>query len=177
MSFEENLQRGLFSGTSEKSFVDKLLGREDVNNIREIMKKDDLSRSEMIDILSLLVSSEAKLVNYGENDRYIILKYFVWLREFAKVNEMLYDYETDMRERLGDRLAESTLEMFENNKRLMTHMFKFLVDLYLNIARTSLSTGATGFMELLNNKYEFAYPQGNPNSVQPQQPQLAGRGK
>lgn len=177
MSFEETLQSNIFSANHEKSFTDKLLGKEDIKTLRDIMKKDDMSRSEMMDILSLLVSSEAKLVNYGEHDRYIILKYFVWLRDFAKINEMLFDYEADINKRLDNEVSPATKDMFENNKRLMIHMFKFLVDLYLNIARTSLSTGATGFMELLSNKYEFAYPQGNPNAVQGGQQQIVQRGK
>ena len=40
----------------------------------------------------------------------------------------------------------------------MEHNIKFLVDLYLNIGRTSLSVGATGLMEILKNKYEIVYP-------------------
>ena len=40
----------------------------------------------------------------------------------------------------------------------MEHNVKFLVDLYFNLARTTLSKGATGFLEILKNKYEISYP-------------------
>jgi hypothetical protein len=33
----------------------------------------------------------------------------------------------------------------------------FLVDLYLTICRTTMSLGATAFMELTRNKYELQY--------------------
>lgn len=50
--------------------------------------------------------------------------------------------------------------MLENNRSMLEHNTKFLVDLYMNIARTTLSIGATGFMEIIKQKFEISYPQG-----------------
>jgi hypothetical protein len=36
-------------------------------------------------------------LNYSDWDRYIILKFFVWIREFTKVCEILYDYEDELK--------------------------------------------------------------------------------
>ena len=47
------------------------------------------------------------------------------------------------------------------SRDLLEHNAKFLIDLYLNIGRTSLSVGVTGLLELLKNKYELVYPQQN----------------
>jgi hypothetical protein len=49
-------------------------------------------------------------------------------------------------------------QLLYNNERLIEHNAKFLIDLYLNIGRTTLSLGGTGFLETLKNKYELTYP-------------------
>lgn len=175
-SFEEALQKSVFSGQNEKTFIDKLLAREDVNAIRELVKKPDWTRQDLLEILYLLSGAESKLLNYGEWERYVILKFFVWIREFVKIGEMLYDYEDDMIERgtliKNEKNKDDAAQMFENNKRMIEHNIKFLVDLYLNIGRTSLSLGGTGFIEMLKNKFEVNYPSGQmsgQNLPQPQQ--------
>ena len=163
MGFEDSLQKGIFSGSRDRTFIDKLLGRRDAEDLRKLIKKPKLTRADLLEILYLLTSTESKLLNYSEWDRYIILKYFVWLREFTKVAELLYDYRENIEER-EIQLSKEAERMLENNQRLIEHNAKFLIDLYLNIARTSLSVGATGFLEILNNKYEFHYPSSSAHS-------------
>lgn len=163
MGFEQNLQSGIFSGQSEKTFIDKILAKDDVNAIREIIKKPKLNRENLLELLYLLSSTEAKLLNYSDWDRYITLKFFVWIREFVKVAELLYDYQDDLKikEKQGKmELSERTKKLLSNNERLIEHNAKFLIDLYFNIGRTTLSLGATGVMEILKNKYEISYPLG-----------------
>ena len=95
-NFEEELQKGFFSHNNEKSFIDKLLAKEESNRIRELIRKEKLGRSDLLELLYLLSGTEAKLLNYGPWDRYVILKFFVWIREFTKIAEMLYDYKDDL---------------------------------------------------------------------------------
>jgi hypothetical protein len=66
------------------------------------------------------------------------------------------------------KLSENTGQIFENNMRLLEHNIKFLVDLYFNLARTTLSLGGTGFLEALKNKYEMVYDYRDQNQPQPQ---------
>jgi hypothetical protein len=212
---EEQIEKSFYNTTSEKSFIDKLLAKDDVNAVRELIKKDRLTRQDMTELLYLLSSNETKLLNYGEWDRYVIMKFFVWIREFFKVNESLFDYKDELltkentckncmlfintknetnkckcstkkedyefniqaiknniqnkylkKEPIKLKLVqepilildENTKQIFENNFRLMEHNIKFLVDLYFNIGRTSLSLGGTGLLELLKNKFEVSYP-------------------
>jgi len=82
---EDNITKGIFSGQAEKTFIDKLFAKEDVEKIRELIKKPKLTRSELLELLYLISANEAKLVNYSGWDRYIALKFFVWIREFIKV--------------------------------------------------------------------------------------------
>lgn len=167
--FEENLQRTLFSQQHEKTFIDKILAKEDVNRERELIRKKNLSREDLLELLYLLSGNEAKLVNYGAWDRYVILRFFVWIREFVKVTELLYDYQDDlnrMNKRKKLSLSYITIKLLKNNERFMEHNAKFLIDLYFNISRTTLSLSGTGLLEILRNKYEIKYEGMPTQSVQ-----------
>lgn len=182
---EEQISKNIFSGNTEKTFLDKLFAKEDVTAVKELIKKPRLTRSELLELLYLLSSTEAKLVNYSVWDRYIILKFFVWIREFIKVTELIFDY-TDFLEVKANlckkcegyitkatdnkikctceepkifKLSDRTKQYLDNAQRLIEHNAKFLIDLYFNIARTTLSLGATGFLEGLKNKFEISYPE------------------
>lgn len=174
---EQKLQQGLFGAPTERSFIDKMLAKQDVDYIRELMRKERLNRSELLELLYMCLSTESKLLNYSEWSRYVILKYFVWIREFIKIAELLFDYQDFLKKQEASgkiMLTERTRQLLDNNERLIEHNAKFLIDLYLNIGRTSLSLGATGLMELLTNKYEVVYPDQKVGSSIPAEPRSGG---
>lgn len=159
---EDQIANKLFKKDSERTFIDKVLAKEDVNAIRELIKKPKLKREDLLELLYLIVGTEAKLLNFGAWDRYIILKYFVWVREFVKVAELSYDYEDDLKKQHQKgkiKLSSRTKKLLYNNQRLIEHNAKFLIDLYFNIARTTLSLGATGLIKLLETRFEMVYSQ------------------
>jgi len=201
---EKKIEQGLFNKDVEKTFIDKLFAKDDIDHLRDIIKKTRLTRADMLEILYMLSSKEAKLVNYSEWERYIILKLFVWIRDFVKNAEKFYEYQEYLRlkEELAKKfkefkehelleeeakkllniqltkeeieqftkmltekdrnqfiLSDETKKMFDNIMKIKEGDVKFLVDLYLNISRTSLSLGATGFLETLKNKFEINYAQ------------------
>lgn len=103
---------------------------------------------------------ESKLYNLSEWDRYISLKFFVWIREFIKLAELLHDfidYRNKMIKKGKWKVNKRTNEILDKSVMLIEHNCKFLIDLYLNINRTTLSLGASGFIEALKNKFEFMY--------------------
>lgn len=168
--FEKALEQSMFQPNSEKTFIDKLLAKDDVNALRELVKKPKLTRQDLLEILYLLTSAESKLLNFGEWDRYVILKFFVWLREFVQVCEEIYDYQDRREKYIEEGKFERDViveELFETATLRMQHCAKFLIDLYLNINRTSLSLGGSAFKDMLNNKYEVSY---TGQGVQPAQP-------
>lgn len=176
VDIESSIQSNLFSSSSEKTYIDKVLGRKDVDEMRKIMRKENLERHEIIDLLYLMSSTESKILNYSSWDRYVILKFFVWIRDFVRIVEQLYDYKDDLmkKEKSGIvTLSPVTRKTFDNVERLIQHNAKFLVDLYLNIGRTSLSVDAKGFSELLSNKYEVLYPNMPPMSAMQMNAQAA----
>jgi len=160
MVFEGDIKRSVFSGTGEKTFIDKVLAKDDVKAIQELIKKKKLSREELLEILYLISGTEAKLLNYSEWDRYVILKFFVWIREFVKIAEFLFDYEDDLKKKKKEgkvKISARTQKLLDNNSNYIQHNAKFLIDLYLNISRTSMSIGMSSFIELVRNKYEVEY--------------------
>jgi len=170
MSFEDSLQQSMFSQSNEKTFIDKLLAKEEVLRVREIIKKKHLEREDMTELLNMLSSNEIKLLNYGEWERYLMAKFFIWIREFVALAECLYDYEDDLKkkEEKGEfKISSRARQIIENNKRHIEHNIKYLVDLYFNMSRSTLSLGATGILELLKNKFEMSY-QNMPLASSPQ---------
>lgn len=158
---EQQLQKGIFQGNPEKTYIDKLLGRREVERTKELIKKDELTREEILELLHMCSSTESKLLNLSDWDRYVMLKFFVWIREFVKICELMFDMKEDLlkKEKNGETyLSERSKTILKNNERLIGHNTKFLVELYFNIGRTTLSVGATGFLELLKNKFEMMYP-------------------
>lgn len=159
--FKNALASSIVNTTSEKSVIDKVLGRKDVEVVKEIVKKKKLEREDLMELMYMLSSVEIKLLNYEEWDRYVMAKYFVWIRDFVALAESLMDYHEDMKRKQEEgkiHLSPRTQQIFDNNMRLIEHNVKFLVDLYFNLARSTQSLSATGFLELLKSKFELVYP-------------------
>jgi len=157
---EEGIARKMMEGTTEKTFIDKILGKADTDRLRDLVQKDPLERKDLLEILYLLGATESKLVNYSEWDRYVMLKFFVWVREFVKICELMFDYADDIKKGVI-KLSKRATQILQGNERLMQHNAKFMIDLYLNMSRTTLSVGGMGILELLKNKFEISYPQAN----------------
>jgi hypothetical protein len=166
---EQQLEQNFFKSNQEKTYIDKLIDKNDIEKIKELVKKEKLTRSELLELMYMCLGAESKLVNYSEWDRYVILKFFVWIREFIKIAELMFDVKEyfEKQEKIynatggkdGFKMSERAETMLNSNQRLIEHNAKFLVDLYLNIARTTLSVSGKGFFELLKAKFEISYPQ------------------
>lgn len=155
----DSIQSSVFKGHGEKSLIDKFIARQDVDTLRELIKKPKLNRVDLQEMSDLMAGGEMKLLNFGEWDRYVINKFFVWIREYIKITLSLFSVV----ERVEDLYEQGQVKfrivkMFRYCQEMMENNVKFLIDVYLLICRTTLSINATGFMELLKNKYEVVYP-------------------
>lgn len=162
MVWEEAIARNMDFSNREKTFSDKVFARDEVEKIRDLMRKDKLSRTDLNELLYLMSSTESKLLNLGQWDRYVMAKYYVWTREFFKQLELLFDYIEDIEAKEKDgkiMLTPTTKKILQNNRRLAEHNIKFLVDFYFQIMRTSLSLGGQLVSDLLGQKFEFQYKQ------------------
>jgi hypothetical protein len=113
---EQAIENSMFQQSNDKTFIDKILGRQDAETIRKLMKKDVLAREDLNQILNLLSSPHSKLWNFNEWDRHIQLKFFVWVREYARMGQLLYDYEDDLKRK--ENICGSCNKEIKNTKLL-----------------------------------------------------------
>lgn len=158
-SYEQQLGRYIYGGQQEKTFIDKTLARNDVEEMKEIMEKDDLTRGELLKLLFLISGNEMKLLNFGDFERYLGGKFYAWIRDFVSCAELLYDYKAAI-EKKKFKVNENTRLMLENIRRQLLHNIKFLVDVFFYLSRSTLSLEATGFDTITKNRYEYFYPEG-----------------
>jgi len=157
-NIETRLGHLLYSQNTEKSFIDKVLAKNDVEKIKDLMKKEKLERTDLLELLYMLPSIEIKLVNMGEWERYLLGKFFSWIRDFVASAELLYDY-LDKIDTGEIKVTEKTKKALENTQKLILHDIKFLVDVFFYLARSTLSLGATGFDTLTKSRFEYYYPE------------------
>lgn len=175
MVVEDAISKSIAKGNSEKTFIDKLLGREDVDAIREIISKQILTRDDVRQILYLLNSAEAKLLKYDERERYIILKFHVWIRNDVKHFDMFLEMEERYDKEGLKSLSANSIMSLREIKKIMTESIKFLIDVYLNIGRTSLSVDGFAFDNILKNRYEVGYSQIAPGATPAQGSSIANK--
>ena len=113
-SFEQSLGNNIFAPEHEKTFIDKVLGRREVEELKTIMERDELSRSDLNKLLYLLSSVEIKLVNFGEWDRYLLGKFYAWIRDFVATLEILFDYQEMIAAGTATGVSPSTIQMLKN---------------------------------------------------------------
>lgn len=201
-TFEDLLGQAAYRGNTEKAFTDKLLGRQDAEKLRDLIRKDDLTRSELLELLYLVCGVELKLVNFDERDRYILGKYYTWIRDLVKLAEFMYDYEIYLNtaesiisapaknysqlsaddalfSKYGDLTAHLDIKEIEylrvnmkSIKQMTLHNIKFSVDIFLFLTRSTLSLSGVGFDTLSKSRFEYSYGKDNP--LMPGQQQKRG---
>lgn len=155
-TFENLIASTFLKKDTEKSLVDKMLGKKDIEEIQILISKDNLTLEDLFKLLYMMSASEQKLLNYNEWERYIMLKFFVWIREFIMVLIYLRRYQEDINLK-KNKTTDRAVKLLNDSVYEMEQGIKFLLDLYFNIGRTSLSVEAVGFRELLSNRFEVNY--------------------
>jgi len=196
MGFEDKIAEQVFTTSKEKAFTDKVLTLNDVTLSREIQRKEKLSSEDVNDLMTLTSSTESKMLNFGLYDRYIQLKYYVWVREFCNLTLRLMNYIKKVRAgyhfknniiknrqyliKLNNKkvdwsqfkenltITDNSKQLLYNCRSLIENSFKSLIDLYNNIGRSSLSVGAKAFDEMLKQKFEMVYTDPNKEQVKEQ---------
>jgi hypothetical protein len=162
--FYTNLNKAIFHGESEKSFVDKLLGRQDADKLHELIKKEPLTLSDIEEILFLMTSIDQKLLNYDEWDRYIIVKLFPWVKDFSIICKTMMIYQNqyengDFNKDFKDtKVKDDTYKIIQEINKYLLHDFKFLISTFLLVSNTTLSIDGAAFEVLTTSKFEYSYP-------------------
>jgi hypothetical protein len=166
--FENNLNPMMYGKEHEKTFIDKVLDRKDSERLRELMMKEELDRSELLELLFIIVSINTKLVNFSDWDRYLLGKFLAWIRDFCTLHETLLDYIKDF-EDITERDAdeEYIINTLKQVKKHASHNLKFLVDIYMYLSNSTLSVSGVAFDTLSKSRFEYMYPG---QSYKPAQP-------
>lgn len=187
-TYESYLNQGRPFLDIDKSFTDKLLGRQDANKLTELIRKDELEREDLSEILNLISSINSKLVNYNEWDRYSLGKYYTWIRSFIKEAQEVIKLKKEVEvfivatKKEIDETKDSE-KLIKLNAMMDTHMLtsdlitktrdficddsKFIIDVFLFMSNSTLSLGAAAFDTLSTSRYEYSYPIVNPPTVTP----------
>jgi hypothetical protein len=185
--FEKDMGGMLFTKEQEKTFIDKVLDRKDSERLRDLMMKEELDRSELLELLYIIVSINTKLVNFSDWDRYLLGKFLAWIRDFCTLHESLLDYilsleneEAELTKTKDETMTDDEWKKakvqiadirttMRSIQKLASHNLKFLVDIYLYLSNSTLSIGAVAFDTLSKNRFEYSYPAQGYNPAQPPQ--------
>lgn len=168
-SYEQALGSNLYNISGDKTFVDKTLAKSDVEELKDIMQKERLDRKDLLKLLYLLAGTEIKLVNFGEFDRYLLGKFYAWVRDFVANAEFIYDILQDI-ESGKIVVTDETKELLADVRDKMLHNIKFLADVFLYLGRSTLSLEATAFDTITKTRYEYHYPSQAVSSQPAEQP-------
>lgn len=144
--------------SAEKTYIDKTLAKDQEREILELLKKEFINKTDQAKLMNLLVSNELKLLNFGDYDRYLIGKLFVWLQDFALVQDSLFNYSDNVTKKKLE-LSSNAADILEKTLHKNSEVIKSLANLYLYLTRSGLSLGATGFDTITTQRFEYSYPQ------------------
>lgn len=148
----------MFQSNPERTSIDKVLGRADVERVQALMQKEKLSRQDILVLMAYISGIEAKLLNLSAQERAVLLKFFTWIGEFVKLGELNYDMQQKINEQYTTgKYGKVFADILEKNESKIEHIFKCLANLYLNIARTSMSQAGGAFRQILEHKYDVQY--------------------
>ena len=163
----------MLSVQSERSNVDVILSRRDIEKIRQIINKEELDKQDISELFYLLAGAEVKVLSFKEYDRYLLAKFLTWVGEFVNMSLSLHDIkEKEKKEKHKGKDAKDkkedqkdTMIMLEKAVEGMHTTLKYLVTMFLFISRSTLSIGGKAFEEFTKEKIEYLYP----NQPQPKQ--------
>jgi len=143
------------TATVEKSVLDKLFAKEDIQKITEIHKKTNPTREDMQELLQLLNGMEQKLLNYDEDYPHILGRYFVRIRETFALYEAIEEFYANMKHLLKEK---RTIELYESMIYKLKSTCLIYSSNYQQIGRSTMSIEGVGFFNALTNKFELSYP-------------------
>jgi len=136
---------------AEQTYTDKILAKRVIQKLERYMKKQELNREDLAEILYLLTSEEIKLLAFNEWDRYLLGKFFAWIRDFMLTAEKIFE--------LAEKEKDEELKRYwVKAKKEMESVIRFLVDVFNYIARSTLSKDAYAFEVLTTQRIEYIYP-------------------
>jgi len=147
--------QNLYRPDKEKARTDKLLAKDDISKIEELIRKDRLELKDLRNLVYLLAGAEIKLVNFGKEDRILIGKFLTWIRDLIAIYEVRI--KNNVLLHANPKTTPESLLAAKTISQMLDEYIKYLAALFLYGTRSSLSLGATAFTSLNTEKYEYEY--------------------
>lgn len=156
-SFESGITGGMISSDSERTRYDKLLSKEEMFRLRELIMQEKFTLKEVNEIMNLANSAETKMTRLDEYERKMIGKYLnIWLGNFVKrYGKTLI--ASEHYKKIWDKLTERQKNMRIDIEKSMTEQFKQSIHSYFYAIRTPLSLEGTFIDSLSKNRQELEY--------------------
>lgn len=172
-SYDTTLNTLIYKQEYEKTFVDKVLNRQDAARLQEIMKTEELDSSDLSELLYLVGGIHSKLINYSDWDRYLLGKFYAWIRDFVTLCTEIIEYkkETETKTDLivDYEIKTELIAVLDRMKKYNIHNAKFLTDVFMFLSNSTLSVTGVGFDTLTKSRFEYAYDQPQEAYQQPKQ--------
>jgi hypothetical protein len=171
--YEQQISNVAFARDFEKTKYDKLLAQSEMQRLRELVSKELFDINDISEIMNILVSTEVKLTNFNENDRYVLGKYLIWVTEYAK------RYSTAIRakdqyQKMWSTLSKRHKELRIEIEKLYAETFKQSIHCYCFLARSPLSIGGSLVKTMTTDRSEMEYKGMPVPQAQPKQGMFGG---
>lgn len=159
-NFEKNLAQTVYTNSAERTNVDKLTARDELNEIKELVLKENMTLEEVNKLIHLLTSTQAKLWNFDAEglERNVIGKYFIWLREYAVMTAKLLTFKSKTIKEEMYQLNEEEKLLLDDAIRIQLETLKFQISIFQYMGNTSLSIEGAAFDKLGSSNYRYSYP-------------------
>lgn len=156
-NFEQGITGGMIQGDAEKTRYDKLVSKEEMMRLRELIMQEKFTLKEVNEIMNLANSGETKMTRLDEYERKILGKYLnIWLGNFVKRYGKVLIASGYYKEN-WDKLTERQKNMRTDIEKSMTEQFKQSIHSYFYAMRTPLSLEGTLIDSLSKNRQEVEY--------------------
>ena len=163
------LRSQMFSQQAEKTNIDAILSRRDIEKINELFKKDIWEKQDLQELMHLLSGAEVKMLKFSDEDRYLLGKFKAWIDDFVTIGIQAFDIKEKMEEQ--EELTDEERDIMNKAMELTHHTIRYLVSIFLFLARSSLSLGGEAFSRFTEERVMHLYPPETP----PQKTGLVGR--
>lgn len=165
---EQALSKVSLTNPSDKTYVEKLTSKEEVNEIKALMEKEILTEEDWGKLGNLIGGVEQKLVNYGDTTRYYSGKYTTWIQDAITIAI------THLKNMKITKKTDPTTVTTEAQKQVAQGLnleVKKMINIFLFFNRSSLSLGAMAFEALTKQRIEQEYlAKGFPGTEREKQP-------
>jgi len=158
--FRSNMGNALFKADQEKNKTDRLMNRDEVARIKQLLSQPTLTLEQVSEIQSIFTANMSKLGNYNFGERYLHHKIFIQLQRVAErySKAIMADmkYAEEQKANPG-YFNDKTIKVREDIQKDYALCYKKLVNGILFGINSSLSSEGYLIEELNKEKKDYTY--------------------